>query len=540
MPVGNWWELDGFSKEARRVVESAQGDAISVPALHYGVEHLVASLLRTKDDVVRRAIASLSLDPIAARAEAERRVEATAWDIPSDHSLGDAEPTGAWIMALERARKEALRAGATEVDVSHVALAVVGPETEMEGDDLASVCGADADALREAIQSATRLVAPSARGLLQIAVWRGGETATMFDDLDDSRVRITWLPLSSPEPTAVHFLVHDALQLAGDIANLEVTVGTWPVFFSPMGEVPSNAMWSDSSSAKQRQVNLQLAEAESRDMIIIPPYERAGPSVVDALLQHLRQRDERQTDDMAEASEALSAVEIAVPSLVRAAAVSGDDLAELLRAVEALLGNADRILNANGQSLTETARRELEIACDSLAPQLLSTSPNVGAVAALFGQIVSVLSGLQAPDLTPEATDILAEASRLGSEDPEVDGEHARAVVQRVFDHATEVVATQDPTSSGVVADVVNRVRQGAIAGWPNALDDVERRAQALVQGLPGVVANGVWLSAAAIASTGVQLAATDPRLTAGTGLVAVVLRFVLAAYSRRARTKNT
>jgi hypothetical protein len=270
-------------------------------------------------------------------------------------------------------------------------------------------------------------------------------------------------------------------------------------------------------------------------MIINTPIEGDREHLIQSLVSRLKldsgAADERSlTSDDVE----LGGV-VLVPELTRSPTVRGEDLAELMRSVEALLGLARRLLDVSDRAaMSARTRRELEIACDSLTPQLLSTDPNVSAVAALFGQIVAVLADRQRSDEFPEASAILLDASELGTEDPLLDGERAQAVVQGVFDHAVETLGAVGPASPDVVEEVISRVRHGASAGRSGAMDDVERRVQRFVEGLPGLVVNGAWVSASAVATTAVHLAAADPRLTAGTGLLAVVLRFVLAVYTRR------
>lgn len=342
---------------------------------------------------------------------------------------------------------------------------------------------------------------------------------------NDSRVFVRWLDRPAEylhTPSRVHFAVHDATDLFRLRNDTKVAVAIVPSFVSNMGETIDNEVsWrarDDGPRAEQIAAQLEGAVDSSE--------------LVDHLVLELHRW--RQGAPKA-AQQALPAVQagprLVVPDLVRVAEAGEADLPELLSAVEALLGIARRVLDETSpQAWSHWV--DLDSAHNSLSPQLRAPRPNIQATTALFGEIVSLL-GQHDPPASPKAETILNEAGLLGSDpDPVTDAEHARVVVQELLDHAVDHIA--DTGSPSVISEVVERTRQGAKAGRAAAMEDLERRVQGFVAGLPGAIINGAWFSASAVAATTVQLAASDPRLAASGGLVVIILRFVLSAYRRR------
>jgi hypothetical protein len=273
----------------------------------------------------------------------------------------------------------------------------------------------------------------------------------------------------------------------------------------------------------RRGIQYEHLEAERDRYVVLDPDRR---NAIDILLEDIAAWNAGPTEPTAPSVAPGTEVteHLVVPELVRLTVATGPDRDELVLLGEELLAQARAYLAAESQDLTTEERLLLRIACSSLEPQLASPKPNLDAYSPLFVEIVGWLAKTQ--DHQPFAAAVLEEATGLGVPDPVEAGGHAEAIVQQVLDEATG--------GPGLLEEAKASMKRGAEAGRAGAMADVERRVEAFVAGLPRLVVNGAWISASAVAAEVVHVVAADARLAAGTGLVSVILRFVLTAYRRR------
>jgi hypothetical protein len=332
--------------------------------------------------------------------------------------------------------------------------------------------------------------------------------------------RIVLNPIGSGAPATVHFFVHNALDAPVAGAWTSVLIGVVPAYISLQGETIENEVgWRSNDEGPHAElVRAQLEEAVYSTALV--------DHLID--LYHRYQMRGAEDDGVGEGEAGES---VAAPQMVRAIDTADADMPALIAATEALLTEALHVLDTTTPE-TFPAWIDLDVVCQSLTPQLRAPRPNIRAMTALFGEGVGLLSGVERYASAPSEA-LLDEAAKLGSEaDPEADASHAQAVVQELLDDAVDRLAADDPTS--IIEEVMARARQGARDGRAAALDDIEVRVRQLVEGIPGVVVNGAWLSASAIGTYAVQILAADARASAGAALTMIVLRFVLAAYRRR------
>jgi ATP-dependent Clp protease ATP-binding subunit ClpC len=148
--------FERFTERARQVVATAQEESRTLKTGHVGTEHLLLGLLRERDGVSARVLASVDVTPDRARGEVVRIVGV------GQHDAGGQIPfTPRAKKVLELSLREALPLGHNYIDPEHILLALT---TLKDGTAIRilSDCHADPERIRaEVLSSVTRPPEPA-------------------------------------------------------------------------------------------------------------------------------------------------------------------------------------------------------------------------------------------------------------------------------------------------------------------------------------------------------------------------------------------
>jgi ATP-dependent Clp protease ATP-binding subunit ClpC len=140
--------FERFTEQARQVVVMAQEEARALGHDYIGTEHILLGLLRDSDGTAARALASLGVTLVAARAQV---VEAVGYRTGQGLTGGQIPFTPRGKKALELALRESLNLGQNYVGSEHLLLGLIRVEDGMAARVLLTL-GADAEKIgREVI-----------------------------------------------------------------------------------------------------------------------------------------------------------------------------------------------------------------------------------------------------------------------------------------------------------------------------------------------------------------------------------------------------